>query len=641
MKNIYFVQVNNSYGTDVKNIYIPYAVGCIEAYCKQSKEICENYDFKTIIYYRMSQKDFMSRIEEPFAVFFSCSVWNYEYNKVMAQSIKKEYPFCYIVFGGHSVSPNADDLNKYSYVDFLTHRFGEESTKALLLELIGNMNFYSIPNISFRDSDTGVVTTHNVPQKDEDYPSPYLEGIFDDILNDGFAFSAILETNRGCPNSCSYCDWGSLKSKVRLIPMKRVKEEIGWFVKHKIEFVFCADGNFCLFPRDKEIAEYVVECKKKYGYPKIFRVCFTKNKLDMVYEIGTMFLSNGLDKAQTLSFQSMNEEALKNIGRKNISTEMFKQLMKKYNSTNVATFSELILGLPGETYETFCSGVSTLLNGGQHFSFMVYPCELLPNSEMAQKWYIEKYKIKSTKVPFKLVHTIDGESEEITEYGDYVTSTYSMNTSDWIRSLIFSKYVQALHCLGLLRAVAIFYRYECGIDYDVFYNKFIEFSKEKSSGVLNAVYNKINKLCQGVILLKNEFVTTCDLTENMLWDFDEFVFLEFYKEFDEFYQETEKFLKSIAECKYSDEIIKYQKNIIKKLNQKEIEISSKYNFYDYFNSIFLGEYTPLKKERCIMKITDKKCVNSFFEFAKEVVWYGRNKRCSDYSSPFYDVQIIK
>nr|MDE6658911.1 hypothetical protein [Eubacterium sp.] len=66
-----------------------------------------------------------------------------------------------------------------------------------------------------------------------------------------------------------------------------------------------------------------------------------------------------------------------------------------------------------------------------------------------------------------------------------------------------------------------------------------------------------------------------------------------------------------------------------------------YNFYDYFNSIFSGDYVPLKKDNCTMKITDNNYVTTFIDFAKEVVWYGRNKRCSDYSSSFYDVQIIK
>ena len=43
-------------------------------------------------------------------------------------------------------------------------------------------------------------------------PSPYLTGVFDDIIanNPEYVFNATLETNRGCPFACTFCDWGSL-----------------------------------------------------------------------------------------------------------------------------------------------------------------------------------------------------------------------------------------------------------------------------------------------------------------------------------------------------------------------------------------------------------------------------------------------
>lgn len=637
MNNVYLFQVNNSYGGAVKNIYIPYAAGCIEAYCLENERIKNNYDFKKIIYYRMSEAEVLETVVNPMVVLFSCSVWNYEYNKKIAQAIKNKYPSCYIAFGGHSVSSNSSDLEKYDYVDFLTHRFGEEGTEAILDELLnGNPNFYDIPNISFRADNGELITTKYAPQVATEYPSPYLLGVFDDILKDNYNFSAIMETNRGCPNSCTYCDWGSLKSKVRLFSMERVKAELDWFVKNKIEFIFCADGNFCLFSRDKEIAQYVVDCKNKYGYPKVFRVCFTKNKLDTVYEIGMMLLNNGLDKAQTLSFQSMNEEVLQNIGRKNISNDMFKSLMRKYNATNVSTFSELILGLPGETYDSFCKGISILLDGGQHFSFMVYPCELLPNAEMAQPEYVKRYDIKSTKIPFKLVHSNANENEEIQEYGDYVTSTYSMNESEWVKSLIFSKYVQALHCLGLLRTVSIFYRYEQNIEYDQFYKKLVDYC-DSSNNFLNKIYKKIEQLCYGILEQKNEFVATCDLTGDILWDFDELIYLELFRNLDGFYDEIEMFLNSCFPDDKLSDVVKYQKDIIKKVDKDEITICSNYNFYEYYNNVYLNKYEPLKEEKMILHITDKSVVKSFEEYAKEVVWFGRSKRCSDYTSMFYDV----
>ena len=65
-----------------------------------------------------------------------------------------------------------------------------------------------------------------------------------------------------------------------------------------------------------------------------------------------------------------------------------------YTNRGIMAYSELILGLPGETYESFSEGIETLFECGQHKSVIVYPCELLPNSQLGSKDAVEKYKIE-------------------------------------------------------------------------------------------------------------------------------------------------------------------------------------------------------------------------------------------------------
>lgn len=642
MKNVYFVQANNVYGTEVKNTYIPYSVGCIQAYCQKNETISKEYNFGKFIYTREAPERVIELLDNPFMVLFSCSVWNTEYNKTVAKAIKEAYPSCLITFGGHNVSNNENYLRDNDYIDFLTHRFGEEPTEGILESLATGKSLDDVPNISYRSEAGEIVTTAYAPQTGTDYPSPYLEGTFDEILKDDIVFSALFETNRGCPNSCSFCDWGSLKSKVRLFPMERVFAEIDWFVEHKIEFVFCTDGNFCLFNRDEEIADYIVHCKNTYGYPKMFRVCFTKNKFDFVFDIGTKFFKNGLDKAQTLSFQSMNEQVLKNVGRKNISTEKFRELMLKYNEINISTFSELILGLPGETYETFCEGVNILIENGQHYAINIYPCELLPNAEMGQKAYQEKFGIKSTRVPFKLIHSNESQKkDDIVEYSEYITSTDAMSEEEWAKSLLFASYIQGLHNLGLLRALAIFYRHEHNLSYNDFYNKLLSYSKENKGTLLNKVYERISRLCLGIISGSNELVATCEGLGDVLWGFDELIFLEFYKNLEAFYSEVKECFKGIdSNDDVIDALFKYQLDIIKKIGVEHPVISSEYDFYSYFNNIFLGGYEKLVNEKTTISVEDGVVVNDIHEFAREIVWYGRNRRATDYTSTNYKVSKI-
>lgn len=640
-KNIYFVQANDVYGTDKKTTYIPYATGCIQAYCMQNEVIRDNYKFGKIIYSRKPVDEIVAELDNPFMVLFSCSVWNMEYNKAVARKIKSIYPDCLITFGGHNITPDGKDLEKYSYIDFLTHRFGEEPTDGILECLALKKDLYNVPNISYRTKDRKVVTTKYEPQTGCDYPSPYLTGVFDEILKDDIQFSGLFESNRGCPNHCSFCDWSSLKSKVRLFPMERVIAEIDWFIKNKIEYIYCTDGNFCLFDRDAEIANYIVECKEKYGYPQIFKAFFTKNRFNFVFDVSTKFFKSGLDKAKTISFQSMNQEVLANIGRKNISTDNFRELMKKYNELNIATFSELILGLPGETYTSFCEGVRELIENGQHFAINIYPCELLPNSEMGQKSYQEKFGIKSTRVPFKLIHSNSiQDNDEIVEYSEYITATFAMNGNEWARALLFASYVQGLHNLGLLRAVAIFCRYEYGINYDKFYNDLIAFSEIQKNSLLNRIYTRINNLCTGILRGSNGLVDFCEGLGNMWWGFDEIVFLEFYKELESFYKEIKAFINhSYGENEVIDALFCYQYDIIKKIGVKHISIHSDYDFYSYYNKIYLGSYEKLNKTAININIDDNSLVSTFADFAREVIWYGRNRRATDYTSTNYSPKI--
>ena len=640
-KNIYFVQANDVYGTDKKTTYIPYATGCIQAYCMQNKIISESYNFGKIIYSRKPVDDVITELVNPFMVMFSCSVWNMEYNKTLAKKIKSVYPECFITFGGHNITPDGKDLEKYSYIDFLTHRFGEEPTEGILESLALKSDLNCVANISFRNGNGEIITTKNEPQTGDDYPSPYLTGVFDEILKDDIQFSGLFESNRGCPNRCAFCDWSSLKSKVRLFPMKRVLAEIDWFVEHKIEYIYCTDGNFCLFDRDAEIADYIVECKEKYGYPQIFKAFFTKNRFNFVFDVSTKFFRSGLDKAKTISFQSMNQQVLENIGRKNISTEKFRELMKRYNDLNIATFSELILGLPGETYTSFCEGVRDLIENGQHFAINIYPCELLPNSEMGQQAYKEKFGIKSTRVPFKLIHSNSNQdTNEIVEYSEYITSTSSMNEIEWAHALLFASYIQGLHNLGLLRAVAIFCRQEYGITYDKFYNDLIDYSKNKESSLLNRIYTHVSSLCSGIITGENGLVSTCDDLGEMWWGFDEFIFMEFYKELDTFYKEIREFVLSrYSQNEIINNLFMYQHDIIKKIGKKEISIHNEYDFYSYYNEIYSGGYKELQKKEICISLEDRSVVNSPADFAREVVWYGRNRRATDYTSPLYKPNI--
>ena len=642
MKNIYLVQANNTYGEGVKSVYLPYAAGCIAAYAFADETISRNYSLKRIIFTRENIAEAVDSLEDPFYVGFSCYVWNYEYNKALAKQIKKKFPDAVINFGGHNVAPDFTVFDECDAVDILSYREGEESFKAILLHLLDGAPLDDIDNIAFKRNGEYVKTNFSRHCLKE-FPSPYLTGIFDDLIKDeNYSFSALIETNRGCPNNCAYCDWGSLNMKVRLFPLERVKAEFDWISRNRIEYVFCCDANFGLFDRDNEIADYIINLKTTTGYPKVFRVCFTKNRTDFVKMIGRKFNIYGLDKAQTLSFQSMSQPVLDNINRQNIPVENFKNLMRLYNKDKVATFSELILGLPGETKESFVEGICSLIECGQHDSIFVYPCELLPNSQMGSPEYIEKFGIKSIKTPFDAVHVDNSvESHEIKEYSQFIIETDTLSVDDWVYCVVYSTMIQALHNMGLLRCLAVFTVREKVITYKQFYDAFVEFSQNSSNKVCNGVYSLIREYSKGVTENKNPWVVPCEPFGKISWRFEEVYFLKCILEIDGFYNEVSEFMKQFGfEDELACALLEYQKDIVKKPGAGGIkEVASQYDFYSYFQSIYIDEYKPLEQTDTVLEINDKWDVEDLFEYSKEIVWYGRNYARTLLSSSCYNPVI--
>lgn len=623
-KNIYFVQVSAVYGESVKTAYLPYASGCLAAYAWDNRTISENYNLGRFIFIRENIDKAIDSLEEPFLVGFSSYIWNMEYNREFARKLKERYPECIIVFGGHNVKPDGSDLNEMPFCDIIIHGEGEEPFKELLLSFIENKPLSSINSISYRNNNKIVSTPKNVPGDIESYPSPYLSGCFDSIIKDSdISPSIIWETNRGCPNRCAFCDWGELKSKVRHFPTKKIKAELDWMVKNKVEYVYCADANFGLFPRDTEIADLIIKYRDTYGYPQVFKTNYTKNRDDVVFEISQKLIKKGIGKSPTLSFQSLSPDVLKNIGRSNMELEHFKRLMAKYNQANVPVYSELILGLPGESYDSFANGICTLLDCGQHTCIGIYPCELLPNSLLADPLYMEKHGIKTVRTPFSQYHC-KSNADDVSELSNIIVSTNTMNINDWRRSFIFSICVQAFHNLGLTRAVAIYLRHEKNITYKEFYEKLIDWlDSQPETSITGSAYNHLKQLTVDVSEGTGSFSVPYGEKEIITWSFEEYIFFRLARKLDDFYSEFKTFAKQFCvENDVFDSLISYQKKIMKQPNKGNCEIENDYDFYGYFSRIYADSYSPLVKEKTVLQI-EGESFDNWDDYARFYIWYGR------------------
>ena len=495
-KNIYLAQINYLHG---KSTFLPYAAGTLIAMAKKNKELDSFFSFNRPIFIRENTDKVVEKIKEPYLVGFSNYIWNHEYNKVLARKIKKKYPGCLILFGGHHISPDTSLMEKENYIDIMIFGEGEETFETLLLTLKNGRKLNEVPNIAYRKNGK-IIRTDETRAECIDYPSPYLTGVFDSILEayPDIDFHAVIETNRGCPYSCAYCDWGNLNCKIRFFSEEKVMEELQWLSDHGIRGFGCADANFGMFERDEKFVDEMVRLHNEEGVLTRFQVSSAKNSNDRVFSISKKLNECGMDKGATLSFQSLNPNVLENINRKNIPVETFTSLLNKYNEAGIATYSELILGLPGETYRSFVDGIDILLNAGQHSSIYIHDCEWLPCSGMGDKDYTNKHGLKYELVPLNEPHTLLDDSDETDEFSRLIVETDTMSREDWIKMNIYSATIQCFHHEGLLMMFALYLHYEKGLAFSDFYEAVIEQMLSDETTVGGTVYKKLKERFEAV-----------------------------------------------------------------------------------------------------------------------------------------------
>ena len=208
----------------------------------------------------------------PAVVGLSSYVWNVSYNEALASAIKNRYPKCKIIIGG-AETPNKSKnffVNK-PYIDYLVHQEGELSFTGLLQSFIGLRDEETVPGISINRAGKTLMTGPSQRVIDlSNVPSPYTMGLFDKLpeMYPGKIWNAIIETNRGCPFMCTFCDWGGVTfSKVKKFNLERIQEELDWMGQNKIEIVTNTDANFGIFKdRDMQITNMLIDTKQKYGY---------------------------------------------------------------------------------------------------------------------------------------------------------------------------------------------------------------------------------------------------------------------------------------------------------------------------------------------------------------------------------------
>ena len=476
---IAWVQPNFQQGPKELNaFYLPYSAGVIWSYAKADPEINEKFECTDMIWRRDAVEDVAQRIYQNDIVAFSTYVWNHQYNYTVAKRVRELNPDCLIIFGGPE--PAITDKNIFldnPFMDIIIC-FEGEITFRKILQNYESKNWEEIPGLLFNKNGEPINTGDAKRIETlEEVPSPYLSGVFDKIVaeNPDVEWNGTLETNRGCPFACTFCDWGSLTyNKVKHFGVQRVYDELEWMAKHKCGFISITDANFGMFPeRDNLIADKIIEVQSTYGYPKTFSVAWAKNQKKEVVEIVKKLLeAPGFNQGLTLSVQSLDLDVLENIRRKNMEMNKLEEVFELCEQRNIPTYTELILGLPGETLQSWKDNFWKLFRMGNHTGLTVFQAQLLENAEM-NLLQRKLFKIGSQRVTDYFSGSYS--NEHIEEGIEIITSTKDLPPDAMLDAEIFSWFINTFHINGVSTLLSRLVYKHLDIDYSVFYDQLFEY----------------------------------------------------------------------------------------------------------------------------------------------------------------------
>lgn len=384
---VHLVQVNDIIGN---NVILPLAVGILWQYSQLNLQNQKNWQLGEIVYKKLESSDQIEKLAQGHMVVFSNYVWNSAYHFDLIQQIKSLNPDIFIVIGGPNVSPNKNDFwDEYiQLVDLALVGEGEHSFSQLLQQW---------PNL---DNIPGAWTSTNYNGESarvQDFPydsSPYLAGFYDKIVaqahQQGHGIQAVVQTNRGCPYHCTFCEEGrDYKNKMYFYNLTRIQDEIKWCAQNGITFLSIADDNWGIVPQDVEVMRLIRDCKLQYGFPDVIDATFAKNNPDNLLAMAQLDHEHDtrLLRGITIALQSQNSSTLTSIRRFNLIPLRQQQLIAGLKQLNIPTYVEMIWPLPYETYESFLHGIDQTIEMGLDNWLGVYPLTMHYGTELYEDFH--------------------------------------------------------------------------------------------------------------------------------------------------------------------------------------------------------------------------------------------------------------
>lgn len=385
-------------GVQVATESIPLNVGLCAAYAKKHLE--DRVEFRLFKY----PEKLIAALKERTPDVLGCTnyVWNSNLSEWALGYAKRLDPDVVTLQGGtnYPFTPagQLEFLSTHPNTDFHVYYEGEAAflnflRRYLETRSLSGMKEAAIAGVQFLSpKDGALVSGPAVPRIKnlDEIPSPYATGLLDEFF-DG-RLTPMMETTRGCPFTCNFCNAGDdYFGKVNMFSLDYIIAELEYAAPRcqaaGVTHLTLADNNFGMYGRDAEICRAIKKVQDRYGWP-MGLICTTgKNNKERIIK-ATEILGKSL--LVSMSVQSADPVVLKNIKRDNIKLETYKEINKILTAQGRTGMAEIIVPLPGETYETFLRGIESLIEAGAS-KVTSYTIQLLYGTDYKEPAYRKQW----------------------------------------------------------------------------------------------------------------------------------------------------------------------------------------------------------------------------------------------------------
>ena len=241
-------------------------------------------------------------------------------------------------------------------------------------------------------------------------PNPYLEGLIDSTM----VSQAYVETLRGCVYSCTFCDWGG--KSYRTYDDTFICEVIAKCLALRFDVIFFMDSIFAVQPERRKL--FLQTILSHYnGHSRFgFEMFIEHLDLDSVALFHELHRIGGLSKIE-IGLQSTNAFTLKAIKRPHKPVrfrERYFDLVRGHCSLQELIQIDLIIALPGETWESYGKGLNAVFSLDPGI-ISTFPLDVFPGGEM-HKHQVEPFGLVFLDgPPYCIISTSTMTAQEIQE----------------------------------------------------------------------------------------------------------------------------------------------------------------------------------------------------------------------------------